>query len=92
MFDTFYRTLPQNNIYYPKVFLAHAEEVYIRGEVMQLLKPTEVAKILSLSKEALRKMRQRNVGPPWIKLDTGTIRYERRDLINWINNQKENTP
>jgi len=55
---------------------------------MQLLKPTEVAKILNLSKEALRKMRQRNVGPPWIKLDTGTIRYSEDDLHNWINKHK----
>ena len=58
---------------------------------MKLLKPTEVGKILSLTQEALRKMRQRNVGPPYIRLETGTIRYSELDLHNWIIKQREDT-
>lgn len=56
-----------------------------------LLKPTEAAEILNLSMASLSRLRQRKIGPEYIKLDTGTIRYQKQDLIKWIQEQREET-
>jgi hypothetical protein len=44
----------------------------------------EVATWLRMSPEALRKWRRRGIGPPFVKLPTGPVRYRRRDVQAWI--------
>lgn len=51
---------------------------------MKLLKAREVGKILGLSTQALYKLRVSGKGPPFIKLESGSIRYEEEQLINYM--------
>lgn len=55
-----------------------------RKEFQMLLKTKEVSKLLNLSTIALYRMRQRKIGPPYLKFKTGIIRYDKDELINWI--------
>lgn len=43
----------------------------------------DVARILSLSTETLRKWRHRRVGPPWVKIE-GSVRYAEEKLKRFL--------
>ncbi len=50
----------------------------------QLLNEQEAAKSLSYSVRALQNWRLRGGGPHYVKVSARSVRYRRRDLIQWI--------
>ncbi len=54
----------------------------------QLLKPEEVAKILGISLNTLKRMRLNEKGPPAAYLSPRTIRYHPDKLAEWIANNE----
>lgn len=50
---------------------------------MQLLKPSEVAAILSVSESTLEAWRAANRGPVWVRVE-GRIRYSEERLAEYI--------
>ena len=48
----------------------------------------DVARILSLSTETLRKWRHRRVGPPWVKIE-GSFRYQTEAIRQYLHPAKE---
>lgn len=50
---------------------------------MQLLKPAEVASILSVSESTLEAWRAQGKGPPWAKVE-GRIRYEEARVREYV--------
>ena len=68
------------------------QEKEIRGATMSVIQtqdiklynPSQAAELIQVSKETLRRWRQRSVGPAYIKLGAGTsapVRYRKSDLI-----------
>ncbi len=49
-----------------------------------LLTTSEVAQKLQVNKGTLRNWRHKKKGPPFIKLETGAIRYYEKHVENWI--------
>ena len=49
-----------------------------------LLTTGEVAKLLRVSEQHVRRLRVRKQGPPSIKLPSGSIRYRVEDVEAWI--------
>lgn len=49
----------------------------------EVMVPDEAAKYIRRSPGALRQLRYRNAGPPYIRAD-GRIYYLRRDLDEWL--------
>jgi DNA-binding transcriptional MerR regulator len=49
----------------------------------KLLKPNEVAEMLSVPEATLRYWRSTGVGPRWIKLE-GSVRYDLADVLLYI--------
>lgn len=43
----------------------------------------EAADYLSRSADTLRDWRAKSKGPPYLKLDTGSVLYEQADLVAW---------
>ena len=57
-------------------------------QIGSLLREEEVAKILSVSRACLRKWRQPNRGPEFVRLAGGSaVRYPLVGLLTWIQNQ-----
>lgn len=52
--------------------------------VDKLLNEEQAARLLGLSVRALQGWRSRRCGPPFLRLSNHTIRYIRRDLIEWM--------
>ena len=50
----------------------------------KLLTEHEVAEKLNVKKETLRNWRVEKKGPPFIKLETGSIRYNEKYVENWV--------
>ena len=48
------------------------------------LSETHAAEYLSLSKKSLQRWRFNRQGPPYVKLNMKTIRYQREDLDQWM--------
>ncbi len=48
-----------------------------------LAKPEQVAEWLQVPADRLRKWRQADRGPSWIKLEGGAIRYAWSDVHDW---------
>ncbi len=53
-----------------------------------LLREEQAARLLGLSVRALQGWRRRHCGPPYVRIANHTIRYRRRDLIEWIERQR----
>lgn len=51
--------------------------------------PKEVAELLSIHEETLRRWRAEGEGPPWHKLSDRVIRYDRGELEAWLEQQKD---
>ena len=49
----------------------------------RLMTTTEVAKLLKLKAQTVRKWRSNNYGPPYFKVGR-SVRYDRVELENWI--------
>lgn len=49
-----------------------------------LLTEQEVADWLALTPITLRKWRMEGKGPRFLKLPTGTVRYEHADVVAWV--------
>lgn len=54
-------------------------------KVPTLLSPEEVSMILQIKISTLSNWRSRKLGPPFIKLPSGSIRYELKALNEYIN-------
>ena len=48
------------------------------------LSETHAAEYLSLSKKSLQRWRFNRQGPPYVKLNMKTIRYQRENLDQWM--------
>ena len=55
--------------------------------VTDVLTEREAAQLICFSYRTLQAWRQRNQGPPFIKISRRSIRYSRAALIDWINAQ-----
>ncbi|MEQ9446752.1 MAG: helix-turn-helix domain-containing protein [Rhodospirillaceae bacterium] len=51
----------------------------------QLLNENEAARMLGFTIRALQNWRVRGGGPQFVKLSKRSVRYRRRDLLEWIN-------
>lgn len=52
----------------------------------RLIRETEAAEYLGYSVRALQNWRLRGGGPRFVKVSRRSVRYRRRDLLNWANN------
>lgn len=50
----------------------------------QYYKPKEAATFLKVSTSTLARWRHIGIGPEYSKLDTGSILYDRTDLVNFV--------
>lgn len=50
-----------------------------------LLTAKEAAGMLRMDIATLANMRARGEGPPWIKLESGAVRYSMHAILEWIN-------
>jgi len=48
-----------------------------------LLTPREVARVVGVTTELLRKWRERGKGPAWAELE-GLVRYREADVQTWV--------
>ena len=55
----------------------------------QLLTPADVAVILGISQNTLKRMRLDKKGPPAVYLSARTIRYHPDKVAEWITNNEE---
>ena len=55
---------------------------------VELLTPPEVAKLLKVKDITLRKWRAAGIGPAYIRVSGGVIRYDMVDIKNHINQQR----
>jgi predicted DNA-binding transcriptional regulator AlpA len=51
---------------------------------LELLDTAAVAQLFSVTEHTVREWRKKGEGPPWIKLPSGTYRYPRTDLEEWL--------
>ena len=58
---------------------------------MAFLKDTEVAEIINVNVNTLRTWREHGRGPKYIKAEgkRGSVRYEREELMCWIQESRE---
>lgn len=54
----------------------------------QLLTETQAADLICYSPRALQNWRLRGGGPPYIKVSARSIRYQRRDILNWVDERR----
>lgn len=54
----------------------------------QLLTETQAADLICYSKRALQNWRLRGGGPLYVKVSARSIRYQRRDVLDWIEVRK----
>lgn len=64
----------------------------LAAEDLQLLRPEQVAKLLGVSIHSLRRWRQLEKGPPFIRLSATNVAYPRERLRRWIAAQMEDNP
>ena len=53
----------------------------------QLMTEKEAAELICYTRRALQNWRLRGGGPPYIKISR-SVRYQRRDVLNWIEERK----
>lgn len=53
----------------------------------ELLTTAQAAAYLTVSQSAVRAWRVRGGGPPWVKVGRA-VRYQRRDLLAWLEAQR----
>lgn len=58
--------------------------------VTEALKPAEAAKLLGRSVPTLERWRRLRVGPPYYLL-MGRVRYDKAELFDWIEEQRQQT-
>jgi excisionase family DNA binding protein len=56
--------------------------------VDEYLTEADVAELLKVSAGTLRRWRREGTGPPWLRLGRG-VRYLRRDVDRWAEDQRE---
>ncbi|APT59215.1 hypothetical protein RGI145_08600 [Roseomonas gilardii] len=55
--------------------------------VPMLLREAQVAELLGLSRDGLRRLRIRGSGPPYIRLGDLKVAYRREDIEAWLNSR-----
>lgn len=55
----------------------------------QLLTEKEAAALICYSPRALQNWRVRGGGPAYVKVSARSIRYQRRDVLKWIEDRKQ---
>lgn len=58
----------------------------------RLLKPREVAEFLCVTTQTLRAYRDKDTGPPYIRLLPKTIRYPSNELEAWVEETGQHRP
>lgn len=51
--------------------------------MQELLKPADAARVLQVKEQTLRVWRSQGRGPAFVKLGSGRVRYDPRDLEEW---------
>jgi len=54
----------------------------------QLLTEKDAAALICYSQRALQNWRVRGGGPEYVKVSSRSIRYQRRDVLDWIEKRK----
>lgn len=54
------------------------------NQLTEMLTPKEVASALNVTKPTLGNWRARGIGPPYLKIGKGTLRYPYQKLVQWI--------
>lgn len=54
----------------------------------QLLTEKQAAELICYTQRALQNWRQRGGGPKYVKVSARSIRYQRRDVLEWIEDHK----
>jgi predicted DNA-binding transcriptional regulator AlpA len=62
--------------------------IEINNDPDTLLPEREAASLLGYTARSLQIWRHQKKGPPFIKLYNRSIRYRRKDLMNWINENR----
>jgi len=55
----------------------------------QLLTEAQAADLICYSQRTLQNWRQRGGGPKYVKVSAKSIRYQRRDVLDWIEARKQ---
>lgn len=53
-----------------------------------VMMPNDVCKMLGISRVTLQTWRERNIGPPFLRLNQRTIRYLKKDLERWMQEKR----
>ena len=64
--------------------MTHAEKTLTNSDLDQLMDEKEAASILCYSVRALQNWRHRGGGPKFVKVSARSVRYRRRDLLEWV--------
>ena len=56
----------------------------LQNDPYQLLTEAQAAILIGYSQRTLQNWRQRGDGPKYVKVSARSIRYQRRDVLNWI--------
>lgn len=60
----------------------------LKNDPDQLLTEKDAAQLVCYSTRALQNWRLRGGGPKYVKVSARSIRYQRRDVIEWIESRK----
>ena len=55
-----------------------------KGGELMYLKTKDVAGLLKISEQTLMKWRLKKEGPPYVRLDSGMIRYPKQGVIDYL--------
>lgn len=56
---------------------------------LRLLREAEAAEFLGMARGTLRNWRVYGIGPEWVKLPNGSVRYRVADLMEWIESREK---
>ena len=61
---------------------------HLQNDPHQLLTEAQAADLICYSQRTLQNWRQRGNGPKYVKVSAKSIRYQRRDVLDWIEAHK----
>jgi len=62
--------------------------IQTQNDPYQLLTEAQAADLICYSQRTLQNWRQRGGGPKYVKVSAKSIRYQRRDVLDWIEAHK----
>ena len=65
------------------------KSIEMNNDPDQLLTEKDAASLIGYTPRALQNWRLRGGGPQYVKVSARSVRYQRRDVIEWIDQRKQ---